>query len=342
MTKMEHGLIIAKFNPLHMGHVSLIRYAESMVENLHVVITYNEDDIFPIDMRENWVWSIVRDADLETYTCPNNLPEENQPWADRVVEIFEEESLEEIQLDAVFSSEPWGDEYAEMLGAKHFCLDMERKNIPVSATAIREDLLNKFHLLSPPARSDIALKVVIIGAESTGKTTLSKDLSVSLDTVWVPEYGRYHSESIQHMTNFAWSHQDFIDIAYLQRQFERTISKQADHGVYICDTDVMVTEVWRDRYMGMNRSPGEIVSFLREQYNFTTPDLYILCAPTIAWEDDGTRNSADYREEMFVSIQQCAHLLVGDERIVMVDGNREERRIQAEEVIAKLTQELKV
>src|SRR5262249_51813484 len=80
-------------------------------------------------------------------------------------------------VQAVFSSEPYGDELAAWLDATHVCVDAGRSEVPVSASAIRADLAGCWDHLIEPARAGLAARVVVVGAESTGTTTIARQLA---------------------------------------------------------------------------------------------------------------------------------------------------------------------
>jgi nicotinamide riboside kinase len=118
------------------------------------------------------------------------------------------------------------------------------------------------------------LRVVLVGAESTGKTTLARDLAAALDARWVPEYGRdYTYEKLARagtadMAALVWTTADFVAIARRQNALE---AEAAAHGGawLVCDTDTLATAVWHERYLGV-RSP-EV-----EALELASPSLYLL------------------------------------------------------------------
>ena len=100
------------------------------------------------------------------------------------------------------------------------------------------------------------LRVVLVGAESTGKTTLAQDLAADLGARWVPEYGRdYTYEKLAReggrMEDLVWTTADFVAIARAQNALE---AREADSGaVLVCDTDTLATSIWHERYWGRAR-----------------------------------------------------------------------------------------
>jgi NadR type nicotinamide-nucleotide adenylyltransferase len=174
-------------------------------------------------------------------------------------------------VDVVFSSEAYGPELARRFNATHVMVDPAPAIQGVSGTAARHDLAGSWDLLHPVVRAGMTTRVVVLGAESTGTTTISQRLAeayrerggVWARTQWVPEYGREHtmlkhdaacSEAARRghpapaLENLVWDSDDFGFIAQRQAALEEAAAR---HGspVLICDTDALATRVWERRYV---------------------------------------------------------------------------------------------
>lgn len=77
---------------------------------------------------------------------------------------------------------------------EHILVDRDREAVPISGTLVRSNPLGCWDFLEPPVRAWYAKRICLVGAESTGKTTLAQMLAERYQTVWVPEYGREYSE----------------------------------------------------------------------------------------------------------------------------------------------------
>jgi NadR type nicotinamide-nucleotide adenylyltransferase len=196
--------------------------------------------------------------------------------------------------DVVFTSEKYGDEFSALLGSRHVCVDLERTKFPVSATKIRADPFGNWQFLTPLAKSVFAVRIVIVGAESTGKTTLAKRLADHFKTLWVAEIGRDVAEAKLANGICEWSSQDFVYIATAQSQKEDEIAGMCNK-VLICDTDAFATEIWYERYMGCCSPTVEAISEKRPM-----PTLYLI--PEVegkVFVQDSTRDGEHLREWMF-------------------------------------------
>ena len=133
-------------------------------------------------------------------------------------------------------------------------------------------------------------RVVIIGSESSGTTTLARALAAHYRTVWVPEYGRTYSEGRQHVAQ-PWRSDEFVHIATEQIRMEDAIARLANK-VLICDTDAFATSIWHERYMG---APSDDVKAIAAARRY---DLYVVTDVNIPFVQDGIRDGESFRQWM--------------------------------------------
>ena len=137
-------------------------------------------------------------------------------------------------------------------------------------------------------------RVAIVGAESTGKTTLAQELAEHFKTVWVPEYGREYTEvrvGPEAIFDYKWSNEEFVLIARKQIALEDQLAKSANR-ILICDTDVLATCIWQERYMG---ACSEEVTRISNERRY---DLYLLTDCDIPFTQDGLRDGEHLRQWM--------------------------------------------
>src|SRR5690606_31117894 len=92
--------------------------------------------------------------------------------------------------------------------------------------------------VSPIVYRDLIKKAVLLGAPSTGKTTLAAALAERLDTVWMPEYGREYWELHQVERRLTLEQLEEIAVGHLERE-ERLLQEARD--VFIADTNAITT-----------------------------------------------------------------------------------------------------
>ncbi len=139
-------------------------------------------------------------------------------------------------------------------------------------------------------------RVVLIGAESVGKTTLCEQLAAHYGTVWVAEYGREHWEKKIAEQDVpgeipAWTDDEFVHIAEVQQSRENEAATRANR-VLICDTNAFATATWFERYAG-TRHPEVDAIGARD-----IVDLYLIPPPDVPFVQDGVRDGEKIREWM--------------------------------------------
>lgn len=121
-------------------------------------------------------------------------------------------------------------------------------------------------------------RIVVIGPESTGKSTLSEQLAAHFNTEWVREYARGYLENL----NRPYEQHDLLQIAEGQLRQEDEAAARAGN-ILICDTDLQVIKVWSEAKYG-DCDPRILEMIAQRQY-----DLYLLTYIDIAWTDDPLR-----------------------------------------------------
>lgn len=127
-------------------------------------------------------------------------------------------------------------------------------------------------------------KVVVIGPESTGKSTLCEQLAAYYKTGWVPEYAREYL--LQHGTQYTYD--DLLTIAKGQVALEEScVEKNADAPFLFVDTDQYVMKVWCEFVFGKCH-PWILDQIAKRKY-----DLYLLCNLDLPWVKDELREYPD-------------------------------------------------
>jgi NadR type nicotinamide-nucleotide adenylyltransferase len=133
-------------------------------------------------------------------------------------------------------------------------------------------------------------KIVILGPESTGKSTLCEALAKHYNTVWCPEYAR------QYLSEYGtdYDYENLLKIAKGQLAGEDQYVQKANQ-MLIIDTDMYVMKVWCE-YVFNNCHP-----FILEKINERKYDAYLLCDIDLPWTADEMREypNEEPRKELF-------------------------------------------
>ncbi len=148
---MTTGFILGKFMPLHNGHRYLIDYGRSRVWQLTVLVCSLAREPIPGELRYQWVCDLYPDVNVQHFNedipqYPDEHPDFWNIWLDIIRRFIP------TGPDVVFTSETYGDQLAEILGARHECVDLQRKAFPVSGTAVRENPSAYWNFIPPPVQ----------------------------------------------------------------------------------------------------------------------------------------------------------------------------------------------
>jgi HTH-type transcriptional repressor of NAD biosynthesis genes len=282
------GLVIGKFYPPHRGHKFLIDTALSQVDHLDVLICSRPEQTIPGELRARWLQEMHPSARVRAIDDPGE-DDNSEFWAQYTVKILGSAP------DVVFTSEDYGEAFARFLGCRHVMVDRERTHVPISARAIRAAPLRHWDHLEPCVRAYFAKRISVVGAESTGTTTLARDLAAHFHTVWVPEYGREYCEKLQaagvDLWTYQWRTEEFTEIACKQQEMENDLAREANR-ILICDTDVLATGIWHERYL---RSCSPEVDAITAAHRH---DLYLLTDCDLPFVQDGLRDGETIRQWM--------------------------------------------
>jgi|SRR5690625_986437 len=172
------------------------------------------------------------------------------------------------------------------------------------------------------------MKIVIYGAESTGKTWLAKNLAKNLDTVWVPEYAREFLQKKYDETGNVCSYDDLMPIARGQIRLENQAQKEAKKDLIFCDTNPLQTYYYGRAYFPNFDHPELWDLAINRHYDF-----YFLTYIDIPWEEDDLRDKPEEREEMHQLFENS--LKENNLPYLLLKGNKKER---LEKAIDKINQ----
>jgi NadR type nicotinamide-nucleotide adenylyltransferase len=135
-------------------------------------------------------------------------------------------------------------------------------------------------------------KIVIIGPESTGKSTLCSQLAEHYRTVWCPEFAREYLLNL----NRSYTYEDLLNIARGQMELEYTMLTQAKGPFYFIDTDMYVMKVWCEVAF------EQCHTWILKQIAINRYDFYFLCNTDLPWVPDALREYPDpkFRNKLFL------------------------------------------
>lgn len=153
------------------------------------------------------------------------------------------------------------------------------------------------------------IKIGITGPESSGKTTLSKELSLRLNGFYLPEYAREYLKYIG-------SNYQLEDVLSISNTQINSI-KNSTCNIVVCDTEALVLKIWLEDKFNYS------YDLVEKSLNNNICDLYILCTPDIPWEPDNLRENPYDRERLFT--KYLFYLNTLNLKYIVVSGSINER-----------------
>lgn len=299
---MEHkrkyniGMYGGSFNPLHLGHLECIIKAAGMCEELYIVIAYRDDatDI-PLKVKIRWIYQLTKHiGNIKIIPLKDVSKSKTEYTADKW-----EKDCEYVKtqigkpIDAVFCGSDYDETSFWKVCYKDSELHIFQRN-KYNSTQIREDVYKYWDYMPQLVRSYFTKKVLIIGGESTGKSTLTINLANLYNTVYLEEVGK--DLSILSGTDEYMIPEDFTKILLEHKAKELRLIEQANKVLFE-DTDCIITKFYMsflgDEQINKNKALAEAISLFNEY------DLILFLEPDVRWyaESDRSEEIASNREK---------------------------------------------
>lgn len=316
---MTRGLLPGKFMPLHEGHLFVCSTALQLCDELTILVAGHDDGDGTGSARPERMKQLFPEARILSY--------DEQPTDLGMIGLEQIRRLHPEPIDLIFGSNDYVHRLSMELGAQSVVLDPDHEAVTGAWTAARADTFDyKEHL---PKRKDASAvrRVCVTGPESTGKTTLAKDLAAQYATLYVPEYGRIYDEQYRPGN---WTPAHLVTIAETHRAMRRALELLADR-VLVEDTDALLTTVWSEALA------GSVDPWFEQKFELA--DLYLLTDIDVPWVGDGLRLFGKEEERRAFFDKAKAVLDARGANYIILSGNWEERKKTAIDAVETLLEE---
>lgn len=287
---MQRGFVFGKFYPFHVGHEALIRFARSKCDELIVLVCVSDRELISAEQRLSWFQkTYAGDPQIKIQTLQyreDELP--NTSVSSEIVsKLWSERFRKELPpVNLVVTAEDYGDYVARFLGIEHRRFELPKH---ISATMIRNDLQKHWESLNKVAREDLLTKVVILGTESSGKSTLAQYLARRFGGGLVTEVGRDLVPD-----SAACTPHDLEDIAKAHAERIEKEAAQATRVLFI-DTDIHTTMSYSEFLFGKQLAVSPELRAANKAH------LYLYLDNDAPFVQDGTRLDEEQRNALDVS-----------------------------------------
>lgn len=330
--RFKNGLVLGKFLPPHKGHLYLIDTALNNCETVHLMVCHNPSQPIDGNLRYNALKNIYNGKNINIYNFnDSHLPQyENEcdtldefydGWVNAVYSLIND-------LDVVFTSEDYGDDFANYLGVEHYLVDKERVKYPVSGTKIRTNPFEYWHFIPNEIKPHFVKRIAIMGPESCGKSTLTENLAKYYSTNFVHEYGR----DIWEKYDGGLKIKNFKEISLGRQDLEDKLIYESNK-IIISDTEDITTYIFSKMYCPDTYTDLEewFLKRIESQYPY---DIYILLSPDCEAVQDGTRQHLNERWEHFEEIKN--ELQKRNANYKIVGGSWDNRFNESIKIVNKL------
>ena len=343
MYKYKVGMYGGSFDPLHIGHIHDIIRAAAVCEELYVMISWCEGrESTSKELRYRWILNSTRHL-------PNVkiIMIEDEAVSKEVynTDYYWEKGAQDIKdtigkpIDAVFcGSDYYGTNRFESL----YCPESEvvyfdRAEVPISSTQIRDWATEHWDYVPAVCKEYYTKKVLVVGGESTGKSTLVQNLALAYNTNFVAEVGRETCEYAG--GEELMIREDLIENLIRQKDEVRRTLKSSNRILFV-DTDALTTGFYCNLLLEDEEEKRQLVQ-LADSIHWTNEwNLVLFLEPEgVDFVQDGTRN-----EEIKAERRKYSELLKemftrNNVKLACIAGDYLERFNRAKDIIEK---ELKI
>ncbi len=312
---MVKAFIFGKFLPFHKGHKAMIKFALTKCDFLTVLVCCSDKENIPATTRQNWIektFETESKIEIKSYHyLESELPNTSESsqkvskvWSAKFKGLFPD-------YDLVITSEEYGNYVASFMKIKHIAFDIPKQLFPISASAIRKDIFTNWRFLPDSVKPDFVIKVVVLGTESTGKTTLTEQLAKYFNCSSVKEAGR---NLIVNSNSFEFDDLHLVAAEHTNR-IDKAVLEQSP--LIIIDTDIHITKSYA------NFTFNKTLDVESDIYSSNKADLYLYLNNDVKYVQDGTRLSEHDRNLLDISHRQTLNEHNID--FVEINGDWEQR-----------------
>lgn len=319
------AFVLGKFYPFHFGHKALIDFALQNNDYVEVMVCAEEKERLSGDLRKSWIEESFPNNDRVKVIVFNYKEEDYANTSEASWEVSKQWS--EVfktyfpDFETVITSEPYGEMIAELMNIQHQLFDINRLKHHISASEIRANIFKYWDFLPTAVQKYFSLKIVLLGTESTGKTTLTEKLAKQYNCNFVLEAGR---DIVDDSKDFEFNY--LKEIYY--EHYKRVKSSSLNNYLNILDTDFHITESYSQFIF--NRELN-IPNYIKAEQK---AQLYLYLSADAPYIQDGTRLNESDRNAL--DIHHLKHLKKSNINFTEISGDWQERFEKSVQLIDQL------
>lgn len=284
------GMYGGSFNPLHQGHISCIIQAANRCKELHIILSNgkNRDEI-NIRIRYRWLYLLTKHIGNVKIHVLEDIADSKENYTKEYWKADSEivKNMIEKKIDIVFCGDDYNDDSFYKTCYPESKIHYFKRN-EISSTKIRSNPYKYWDWIPNVVRPYYVKKVLLIGGESAGKSTLTINLANYYNTNFVDEVGR--DISVKSGTDKMMIAEDFTEIL-LKHKIKEMASIEYSNKILFVDTDCLITKFYmfflddKDQNYENNKFLADAISKINSY------DLVLFLEPDVEFVQDGTRNT---------------------------------------------------